>query len=250
MGQKTTSLQILVILWFVLSYSIFLVFDSQTVVWLCKEDHLIEWLGALFLLFGSLFFLMTYLKDRGGNDLLFFKTKKNIFFLLLSLISFFGFGEEISWGQRILHIQTPEVLKQVNKQKEFNVHNLNLFTELLDGHGDLKSVLLSLLTPARLFLLLCLIYFLLLPLLDKISPALSRFFTKTSLPIAPVMLGVLFFVNVIIQKLFDLFELEKGLHHYSIEVKETNGELIFLILSIYFFQIGQRKKGKNSIQSV
>ncbi len=33
-------------------------------------------------------------------------------------------GEEISWGQRIFEFTTPEFLRDLNRQNEFNVHNL------------------------------------------------------------------------------------------------------------------------------
>jgi hypothetical protein len=38
-------------------------------------------------------------------------------------------GEEISWGQRIFGITTPDVLGAINAQGEFNLHNI----EALDG---------------------------------------------------------------------------------------------------------------------
>lgn len=36
-------------------------------------------------------------------------------------------GDEISWGQRILGIETPEDLKQINTQGEITFHNLPAF---------------------------------------------------------------------------------------------------------------------------
>ncbi|MCI5211107.1 MAG: hypothetical protein D3910_20495 [Candidatus Electrothrix sp. ATG2] len=33
-------------------------------------------------------------------------------------------GEEISWGQRIMEIETIEIMKQINVQGENNLHNL------------------------------------------------------------------------------------------------------------------------------
>lgn len=53
--------------------------------------------------------------------------------LLLSLGFFFIAMEEISWGQRILQVKTPEVLLQYNTQQELNAHNLL-------GGGALHSV--------------------------------------------------------------------------------------------------------------
>lgn len=46
-----------------------------------------------------------------------------ILFLILSLFLFFISGEEISWGQRILNIQTPEYIAKNNFQQEITVHN-------------------------------------------------------------------------------------------------------------------------------
>jgi len=44
-------------------------------------------------------------------------------FLILSIGFAFIFGEEISWGQRIFGIETPEYISQYNKQNEINLHN-------------------------------------------------------------------------------------------------------------------------------
>jgi hypothetical protein len=38
----------------------------------------------------------------------------------------FGAGEEISWGQRILGLKSPEYFKEHNAQGETNLHNLVL----------------------------------------------------------------------------------------------------------------------------
>ena len=45
--------------------------------------------------------------------------------LLLGLASLFYAGEEASWGQHWLGYGTPRAVKDINKQEEFNLHNLN-----------------------------------------------------------------------------------------------------------------------------
>jgi len=45
-------------------------------------------------------------------------------FVLFALAMLFAAGEEISWGQRILGLETPEYLKAINKQSETTVHNI------------------------------------------------------------------------------------------------------------------------------
>ncbi len=47
-----------------------------------------------------------------------------ILYFLLSLAMFFIFGEEISWGQRIFNLESPEYFMENNRQKELTVHNL------------------------------------------------------------------------------------------------------------------------------
>jgi hypothetical protein len=48
-------------------------------------------------------------------------------YILLSIGLFFIAMEEISWGQRIFNVSTPELLLSSNLQKEMNIHNLKWF---------------------------------------------------------------------------------------------------------------------------
>ncbi len=43
---------------------------------------------------------------------------------MYGVVLFFGMGEEISWGQRVFGIETPEFFAEANAQKETNLHNL------------------------------------------------------------------------------------------------------------------------------
>ena len=46
----------------------------------------------------------------------------------IGALGIFGIaGEEISWGQRLLDLETPEALTAVNHQNEINVHNITAF---------------------------------------------------------------------------------------------------------------------------
>lgn len=51
------------------------------------------------------------------------KIRQRWFFALLALACFYVVGEEISWGQRIFNIATPEFFQQHNLQNETNLHN-------------------------------------------------------------------------------------------------------------------------------
>ncbi|MGE3314239.1 MAG: hypothetical protein AB7O26_03910 [Planctomycetaceae bacterium] len=53
---------------------------------------------------------------------------RNVFYAslfgLFAIGMFFCAGEEISWGQRVFDVETPEGLLEVNKQNETNLHNV------------------------------------------------------------------------------------------------------------------------------
>ncbi len=84
-----------------------------------QEDGIVEWLTVLGLLLGSFVCFIRFAK---------LLRKKSTWFLFvtfgLGLFLFFAAGEEISWGQRIFGISTPEYFKENNAQQETNLHNL------------------------------------------------------------------------------------------------------------------------------
>jgi hypothetical protein len=86
-----------------------------------KEDGLVEWLTVLGLLLGA------YVAWKRVVEL---RHKKGFVFLvtcfLLGLVLIFGAGEEISWGQRLLGLKSPEYFQKHNAQGETNLHNLVL----------------------------------------------------------------------------------------------------------------------------
>ncbi len=93
---------------------------------LAREDYIIENLTALFYFASSLVFatlLFTFWKKNKRINFLSFCYKYKFYFFFLAFTIFVA-GEEISWGQRILKIQTPETLKQINLQNEVNLHNI------------------------------------------------------------------------------------------------------------------------------
>lgn len=45
--------------------------------------------------------------------------------LVVGMVALYFGGEECSWGQHYFGFETPEVVAEANRQKEFNLHNLN-----------------------------------------------------------------------------------------------------------------------------
>lgn len=85
-----------------------------------KEDHLIENLEFWVLFLGSMLIIFKTIKTKKTRPIFL-----NLFFIFLALILFFLAGEEISWGQRVFNLTTPEKLAQINRQNEITLHNIN-----------------------------------------------------------------------------------------------------------------------------
>ena len=132
--------------------------DDCTICEITDEGGIIESLSALFYFLGiicSLYFLVF---------------KRSSFRTVLSLWVFFCFvflGEETSWFQTIFNYQTPSWMASVNKQQEFNIHNL----VILQGGGwvDDGSVnkfnVKMLFSSQNIFRMFYFVYFLIIPLL-------------------------------------------------------------------------------------
>ncbi|KUK79653.1 MAG: hypothetical protein XD95_0227 [Microgenomates bacterium 39_7] len=86
-----------------------------------EEDNFIEYAQFFVLLSGSLWIGYYSLKAKR-------KSKKSTFIicLLMALSLFFVAGDEISWGQRIAGLETPETIAQHNRQNEITIHNLEI----------------------------------------------------------------------------------------------------------------------------
>jgi len=85
-------------------------------LFLTYEDGVVEYLSAAFWIIGILFAMGIILNRK--------YKKKIIAFVFLS-VCFISLGEEISWGQRIFNIETPDFIATANRQSELNFHNLN-----------------------------------------------------------------------------------------------------------------------------
>jgi hypothetical protein len=59
-----------------------------------------------------------------------------------ALLMFLCFGEEISWGQRIFDIPTPDFVAEVNTQGEINLHNIGEVNQFLGGTYRWMSIYL------------------------------------------------------------------------------------------------------------
>lgn len=116
---------------------------------LVDEDALLEWLQFACILAAGLVFgwLGVRLARTGRRGL-------GALYALLALGMLFVAGEEISWGQRLLGLQTPAELDAINAQHEISVHNIFgfhqafIYAAMLGGLYGAASPLVKLVLPA------------------------------------------------------------------------------------------------------
>ncbi|MEX0290851.1 MAG: hypothetical protein AB3N14_17235 [Flavobacteriaceae bacterium] len=208
---------------------------------LTKEDGLYEYAGAFLFFFTSIAFFILATKPnvfrahKGSN-----KLPDRRYFWLLGLLFFFAFGEEISWGQRIFNFETPEAIKEMNIQGEFNFHNLKFFHGKTP-EGEEKTGIMALLSMHRLFYLAFFTYLLVLPLLYKANSRIRGLADKLKLPVPLVIIGVLFIFNLAYGN--TLRELLPEIDdHGIVEIKEFLMALILFLLPLSWMRFKKTNK--------
>ena len=129
---KSSSIFFLSVVFITIGFILLFLFHVELYDQLTSEDNIIENLSAVLLLFCSCFFLISFFHARKSPLKIHHWLTYGL--LMLSIVFFLIAGEEISWGQRIFDLATPDYLSSVNEQDELNFHNINkrFFDRLLD----------------------------------------------------------------------------------------------------------------------
>lgn len=193
---------------------------------LIPEDHYFELVGATSLLATSILFFYGFLLARKTLDKSWTSLAKKLVYLGLAALFFFGAGEEISWGQRILGFETPQSISQVNKQEEFNLHNLSAWEAS------------NFLDPDRLFDIFWFLFAVFTPAVALVAPSFKRF-AGQFIPIVFWGMSLLFLYNYLWAKLAKVFfgaayAYEKISIGQAIqEIKESNYAIIFILVGLF-----------------
>ena len=215
--------------------------SDELVRQLAREDGIYENLGAIFFLFTAIVFLPCFCSQvilySKGN-----RKRERMFFILLGLLFFFAFGEEISWGQRIFNFATPDSIKEINRQQEFNLHNIGIFHgRTLEG--DEKKGILKLFTMHRLFYMSFLTYLFVIPLIYGLSIRFKTFIDKINLPIPSIIFWFVFCFNWAFGNI--LRAVKPNIDgHGIVEIKETVFALILFMLALSWVQFKNFRKIK------
>jgi hypothetical protein len=219
------AIYIVIAVYIALAYSS-LALGNDVLVALLPEDHYFELVGAFSFLVTSILFFYGLRVARKTLDKSWVSLIKQLIYLGLALLFFFGAGEEISWGQRILGFQTPEPLSQVNRQEEFNLHNLSAWeaSDFLD--------------PDRLFDIFWFLFAVFTPAVALVIPAFKRFAGRF-IPVVFWGIGILFLYNYLWAKLAKVFfsaayMFERISFAQAVqEIKESNYAIIFILVGLF-----------------
>jgi len=154
-------------------------------IWI-REDGLAEWLTFVELSIMSIYSFAVSFSFHHCSET---KPARRVWFFL-GLLFLFGAMEEISWGQRILGIKSPEWFMRHNRQGETNIHNI-----LIYGMNMNKLIFGKFLT------VLLFIFVGVIPLLYRFSERVKGIVNRYGVPIAQNYQILLFIVFVIVTRL-------------------------------------------------
>ena len=154
-------------------------FNPEHMNFVCQEDGFVEYSQAFLYLFAAALFVAVSVRKGHGN----------VWTWGYAALFFLVAGEEVAWGQRIFHVATPTAIAVINVQKDTTLHNINGIHQ----HHHLYGMLV------------CLGICIVIPLTDKLVPALRRLYARLRMPIYPLWtwtVPVIGFAFMVVPRLF------------------------------------------------
>jgi hypothetical protein len=192
-------------------------------IWLA-EDGIYESLAAIACLVAGLVFLYAFIAYPKTTDGVVVKGNRNWFALVFAVLLILLFAEEISWGQRIFGLGTPEIISQNSYQREINLHNLKILGR---GNNTLSMSLFELINA----------YLIVLPLAVYAFPSLRRIVQRLGVPIPSLQIAlfatIIRLLNVASYRLVYGDSSARDVLHIG-EIRESNVELLLLVLAIEY----------------
>ncbi|TYR37590.1 hypothetical protein FXV77_06220 [Sphingobacterium phlebotomi] len=149
--------------------------------------------------------------------------------VLIAVFSLFVAGEEISWGQRLFNVESPEFFKDNNAQGETNLHNM-----VVSGKKVNKIIFSQLLTVVLG------VYLLVFPILYRKKHGFKKLIDRFGIPIAQpyqIIACLLLFMSILL--------IPSG---KNAEVLEAGITTLFLLIFLFprNIHIYKRKRGNKN----
>ena len=213
-----------IVLYLILAYST-LGWGEKWAAILYPEDHYFENVGAISLFAASAISLFAFMRALNMRDILRIHWIKLLVYGALAMLFFFGAGEELSWGQRVFHIQSPSGLAQENIQQELKIQNLAIVEKA------------SFLNANNIYTVFWMGFAVAIPFVSLVWKRFKQFSEKFT-PIVYWGIGVLFLLDYLLAKLGTLIFV--SVYNYQAmrftqavqEIKESSYELLFVFLSL------------------
>lgn len=227
---------IVIVIYIILGYMT-LGWGDQVASIMVREDQYFESVGALMFFFASISFFLAFWHTRSDLKKDGLLKVKPLILLGFALVFFFGGGEEISWGQRIFNIATPDEINAINDQGEITVHNL-----------DFGGVNIPFET---IFDLVWMSFAFALPFAALFIKPFGQFIGKY-IPISHWGIGLLFVFNYLWAKVaksihaaaytYDRVPFQQAVQ----EVKESNYALMFAAVAFFLYLVARESASTNS----
>ena len=212
--QTIVSLSLLFVLTLYVLY--ILTYHSEQLGFLFDEDTVAENLQAIFYGFSALMFFLLFAKQKIKTS------RKAMFYIIFAIFLFLVTGEEISWGQRIFKLHTPEFWDRVNVQGEITLHNVQGF----DANLGLVIIMLG--------------WAVVLPLLGTFWPWARAQLTKLQMPIMPLTSSLAVIIGL-------SFYFLNYSNHFADEIWELFVSLAFVF---FVFKVRFAKETSKTIETV
>jgi hypothetical protein len=214
--MKSTKLAlILLVIYIAMTYLVMFTLDPKTIDLITAEDHYFEWIGAISLLVAAALFFYAFFRTHREEKKLGFGPYRKWAYLAFAALFFFGGGEEISWAQRVLGLQTPDAVANFNNKDEINLHNLEMF-------GSKNSL------PFKMYQVFSITYTAIVPLIALRSKRLRDGFERY-IHIVPLLFGVAVLANFLLSQIVSRLTYLGQLG----EIQESNYEFTFMCIGIY-----------------
>jgi hypothetical protein len=135
-------------------------FNPAHMSFVCQEDGFVEYSEAFLYLFAAAIF--AYVGSHKGF--------RNVWYWGYAALFMLVCGEEVSWGQRIFDIKTPDSFAAANVQGETNLHNM----AGIHQHHHLYGIIV------------CATICYVIPLAARTVPALGRLAARLKMPLYPL----------------------------------------------------------------
>ncbi len=204
---------------------------SELPYYFLSEDGIYESVGAVSCLGASILFFYSFYRYPEPVDYVVFTSSRNLVALAFAILIFILFAEEISWGQRLLNIRTPEIIANMNYQREINLHNLTIIQSRNNLLSDLSFKLLIL-------------YLFALPLFVHSFSFFNTITKRLAIPVASLQIVLCVFIirniNHINYEIFYKDGYGNDYLHIG-EAYESNIEILLLILSLEYLFLCRKR---------